>query len=145
MPPLNPAQPGFSLRFTGAACRRKDMRRSSAGGVSCAPVRGDGNGAVRIPRRWQSRTLLRALLLFLSGLASGADPFESPGDETIAISTPILPEQIDVPSRPQTPAPPWSGDFWKRSQLTGDWFGSRDKLAENGSPSSVTSPSITRG
>ena len=73
-----------------------------------------------------------ALLLFLSGLASGADPFESPGDETIAISTPILPEQIDVPSRPQTPAPPWSGDFWKRSQLTGDWLGLRDKLADNG-------------
>ena len=72
------------------------------------------------------------LLLFLSGLASGADPIESPGDEAIAVSTPSLTEQIDAPSPPQTPAPPWSGDFWKRSQLTGDWFGSRNKLAENG-------------
>jgi hypothetical protein len=73
-----------------------------------------------------------ALLLFLSGLASGGDPIESPGDEAIAVSTPSLPEQIDVPAPPPSPAPPWSGDFWKRSQLTGDWLGSQTKLAENG-------------
>ena len=78
------------------------------------------------------RLCVAALLLFLSGLASGADPIESSGVEAIAGSTPSLNEQIDAPAPPQTPAPPWSGDFWTRSQLTGDWFGSRNKLAENG-------------
>jgi porin len=73
-----------------------------------------------------------AALLFLSGLASGADPIESAGVEALQESTRSLDEQIDAPAPPQIPALPWSGDFWKRSQLTGDWFGSRDKLAENG-------------
>jgi len=73
-----------------------------------------------------------ALLLFLSELASGGDPIEPSGVEAIAECSRSLNERIDAPSPPQTPAPPWSGDFWKRSQLTGDWFGSRNKLAENG-------------
>ena len=73
-----------------------------------------------------------ALLLFLSEPASGGDPIEPSEVEAIAESSRSLNEQIDTPSPPPTPVPPWSGDFWKRSQLTGDWFGSRNKLAENG-------------
>ncbi len=73
-----------------------------------------------------------ALLLFVSEPASGGDPIEPSEVEAIAESSRSLNEQIDAPSRPPTPVPPWSGDFWKRSQLTGDWFGSRNKLAENG-------------
>src|SRR5580765_4713159 len=41
-------------------------------------------------------------------------------------------EESATPALPQAPAPPWSGDFWTRSQLTGDWAGSRNELAENG-------------
>jgi porin len=39
-------------------------------------------------------------------------------------------ERIDTGA--QGPAPPWSGDFWTRSQLSGDWFGSRSDLAAGG-------------
>jgi hypothetical protein len=52
-----------------------------------------------------------ALLLFLSGLASGSDPIEPSGVEAIAGSNRSLNEQIDAPAPPQTPAPHWSGDF----------------------------------
>ena len=71
------------------------------------------------------------LSLLLSGLIS-ADPIESPGDEAMTVSPPSPPGAIDAPVPPQTPTPTWSGNFWKRSQLTGDWFGSRRRLAEDG-------------
>jgi porin len=73
-----------------------------------------------------------AALFFLSGLAWGADPIQSPGDEAVAGSTWSLIEDIDEPALPLAPPPPWSGDFWTRSQLSGAWFSSRSKLAENG-------------
>jgi len=73
-----------------------------------------------------------ALLFSLTGTAGGADPLEPSDIEAIAASTPDLPERIDPPARPQSPPPPWRGDFWTRSQLTGDWAGSRDALAANG-------------
>jgi porin len=38
----------------------------------------------------------------------------------------------DIDRAAQDPAPPWSGDLWTRSQLSGDWFGSRDNLAAGG-------------
>jgi len=72
------------------------------------------------------------LSLLLSGLTLAAEQIESPGDEAIAGSTRSLNEEIGAQVPPEALAPPGSGDFWKRSQLTGDWFGSRTKLAENG-------------
>lgn len=73
-----------------------------------------------------------AALLLLSGMALRADPIESSAAETDAGSLPSLTDASYPPAPPQTPAPPWSGDFWTRSQLTGDWAGSRNDLAENG-------------
>ena len=97
-----------------------------------APAQGDGYGAVRIPRRWQSRTLRRGAAALRFGARHCADAFESPDDEAIAESSPSLNEPIDARSPSQTSAPPWSGDFWSRSQLSGDWFGVAKQLAENG-------------
>ena len=71
-------------------------------------------------------------MLLLARLASGADPIQSSGVEAIAGPARSLNEEIDAPALPRTPPPPWSGDIWQRSQLAGDWFGSRNKLAENG-------------
>lgn len=73
-----------------------------------------------------------ALLFSLSGLGLRADPIESSGVEAGAASAPSLFDEGAAPALPQAPPPPWSGDFWTRSQLTGDWAGSRDALAENG-------------
>jgi porin len=73
-----------------------------------------------------------ALLFCLSNLALRADEFESSGVEAGAEFTPSLSEEGAEPALPQPLPPPWSGDFWTRSQLTGDWAGSRDELAENG-------------
>lgn len=72
------------------------------------------------------------LLICLSGLALRADQIESSGVETIAASIPNVYEESDAPALPQATAPPWSGDFWTRSQLTGDWGGSRDEFAAQG-------------
>ena len=72
------------------------------------------------------RIFVAALLLFLARLASGADQTDSYAVEAVAGSNSNLTEQIAAP------AAPWSGDFWTRSQLTGDWSGSRDALAANG-------------
>lgn len=74
-----------------------------------------------------------AVLLFsLSGLALDADPIDSSGVEAGAESTPSLYAANNAPVLPQASPPPWSGDLWARSQVSGDWSGSRDDLAENG-------------
>ena len=74
-----------------------------------------------------------AALLFLSRLASGATTRSSRQGSKPSRNRPgASNEELDAPAPPQTLASPWSGDFWTRSQLTGDWFGSRTKLAENG-------------
>lgn len=71
-------------------------------------------------------------MLFLPRLAAGADPIPLSGGEASAGPARSLNEEVDPPTLPRTPPPPWSGDIWTRSQLTGDWFGARNKLAENG-------------
>lgn len=52
------------------------------------------------------------------------DPFVEPG--------PSLIEQINTPTHKQTSTPPWEGDIWTRSQLTGDWADVRNQFAQNG-------------
>lgn len=37
-----------------------------------------------------------------------------------------------APAFDSAPPPPWSGDLWTRSQLSGDWYGRRDALAARG-------------
>lgn len=76
--------------------------------------------------------LCLAALLFLSGLPLSADPITSDGSEAVRASPDRLNGQIDPAEPPQTPASLWSGDFWKRSQFTGSWFGCRDTLADEG-------------
>src|SRR5436190_9696850 len=74
-----------------------------------------------------------AVLLFsLSGLALHADQVESSSVEAGAESTPSPYAANTAPALPRASPPPWSGDFWTRSQVSGDWFGTRDDLAENG-------------
>ncbi len=88
-----------------------------------------------VPSRGSAAGTLRycvASLFFLSGLAWGADPIQSPGDEAVAGPTRTLIEDLNAPALPLAPPPPWSGNFWTRSTLTGDWSGSRSQLAENG-------------
>src|SRR5579871_3648955 len=78
------------------------------------------------------RLCAAALLLSLSGLALRADQIDSSDVETIPAAIPDVYGESDAPDLTRAPAPPWSGDFWTRSQLTGDWAGSRDDLAANG-------------
>ena len=78
------------------------------------------------------RFCVATLLLSLSGLALSADQIESSGVEAIAGFTQSLTEPTDSPDMPSSPLASWSGDFWTRSQLTGNWAGSRDALADNG-------------
>lgn len=101
------------------------------------------------------RYFAAALLLLFSVLALRADEIEPASAPDSAESAPILTEAEEVeppaaalpypPAAPQpqtppapptslpaTPPPPWSGDLWTRSQLTGDWAGARDALAEHG-------------
>lgn len=73
-----------------------------------------------------------ALLFSLSGLAFGADHIELSAAEGIAGWTSSPTEQAEAPTLSRMPPQPWSGDFWTRSQLTGDWRGSRDALAAKG-------------
>lgn len=72
------------------------------------------------------------MLFCLSGLALRAGQIDAIGVEAGTESTASLYDAGSLPAAPQTPAPPWSGDLWTRSQLTGDWCGSRDDLAANG-------------
>jgi porin len=73
-----------------------------------------------------------AALLLFSVLALRADEIESSGVEPTT-APPLRPtEEKCAPAPPKTPATPWSGDIWTRSQMTGDWFGSRTALAESG-------------
>lgn len=78
------------------------------------------------------RFLAAVSLLIIPGLASRAQPPEplikGPSEEEALTFT----EQADASLFAQAPPPPWSGDFQARSQLTGDWAGSRNALAEHG-------------
>lgn len=83
----------------------------------------------------RSYLLLRgvAVVFLLSGLAMGADPMQSPALDAVVESPPPRASNvpIDVLGAPRALAASWD-DFWTRSQLGGDWFGSRSHLAENG-------------
>lgn len=72
-------------------------------------------------------------LLLLSGLVLRADEIESLVVSDITGPTASRTEEHDAPALPQILVSPWSGNFWTRSHLTGDWAGSREELAENGS------------
>ncbi|OAI41351.1 hypothetical protein AYO40_03275 [Planctomycetaceae bacterium SCGC AG-212-D15] len=79
-----------------------------------------------------SLRLIAVALLLIPVLTSRADENEPSGVAPSEIPTPSSTEAIQAPAPPPPPAPPWSGDLWTRSQLTGDWLGSRDTLAEHG-------------
>lgn len=72
------------------------------------------------------------MLLLIPVLTLRADEIESSGAGSVPVPTPTLAEEVHAPVALQAPARPWSGDLWTRSQLTGDWFGSRSALAEQG-------------
>ena len=61
-----------------------------------------------------------------------ANEIESLGGDPFADSCPNLTDEINAPFFPQIPSPPWKGDIWTRSQLTGDWADARNELAKNG-------------
>ncbi len=71
------------------------------------------------------------LVLSLGSAALHAEQVESSGGDPSTGSPPSLAEQIEA-SAPALASPTPSGDFWSRSQLTGDWGGSREGLADNG-------------
>jgi len=77
-----------------------------------------------------STPFFAAVLLLLSVRSLRADEIETPGVQPN--STPGRTEEVAPPAPRQTPTPPWSGDIWTRSQLTGDWLGARPELAEHG-------------
>ncbi len=70
-------------------------------------------------------------LLLHSATTLCAGEIESSDIAGGAGSTPT-PNVADAPAAAQIPLPSWSGDLWTRSQLTGDWCGARDALAQHG-------------
>lgn len=108
------------------------MRRYDAETLSLRRGREAAVGELRDGCAGSVRFYAAALLFFLPGLVLRADQIESTSIETSAETTPRLYSGNPAPALPQASLPPWSGDFWKRSQVSGDWFGSRDDLAENG-------------
>lgn len=68
----------------------------------------------------------------LAPLALHADHIESAEVAPPTESDPTLTEQIDASAQPLTLPPPRAREFWSRTQMTGDWGGSRTALAENG-------------
>ncbi len=58
--------------------------------------------------------------------------FEPTGEGAISASPPNPSQDIREPAPPETPAPLGSGSVWNPSQLTGDWFGTRSRLADDG-------------
>lgn len=75
---------------------------------------------------------IAALLLTLVTRSLGADELEPLRGDPFVDSSPNFTEQFNTPPSKETPPPTWAGDIWTRSQLTGDWGGVRNELAENG-------------
>ncbi|HTI50506.1 MAG TPA: carbohydrate porin [Planctomycetaceae bacterium] len=73
-----------------------------------------------------------ALLLVISGLPLRADQIDSADVRSLTIPTSSPTDGAYASAPLPTPAVPWSGDYETRTQLTGDWDGVRDDLAENG-------------
>ena len=85
----------------------------------------------RLPVGGASKVRFIAItLLFMPVLELRADEVEPPDPNGVPASS--LTEEIPVPAVPPAPGLPWSGDLSTRSQLTGDWFGARNGLAEHG-------------
>lgn len=72
------------------------------------------------------------LLLLLTSQPVLADQIESAGNEARTESAPVPFEDGAGPGLPGHVPAPWSGDVWTRSQLTGDWAGTRNDLARSG-------------
>jgi porin len=127
----NSEQSAFSLQLAATPCRRKEVRRFRA-------AAGDD------PRRcWEEvvgqswngwiaavRFCAAGLWLLLAALpmCAAAGQFADGGETAESLST----DAEGVAADAQDPAPSWSGDLWTRSQLSGDWCGSRDDLAGHG-------------
>src|SRR5579859_2084017 len=108
------------------------MRRQSTAEVRLRRCR-----EAAVGRLWDGRTssvkfCAAALFLLISGLGLRADQIESSDAEAHAGSTPGLFGASATPGTPEAAPPDWTNDIWTRSQLTGDWAGSRNELAENG-------------
>lgn len=73
-----------------------------------------------------------AFLLLVPALACCAEVAELPYPDLPAIADPSAIAAPYSPAESSALPSPWSGDLWTRSQLTGDWGGSRDAFAEHG-------------
>ena len=82
-------------------------------------------------RAGNARLYAVAFMLLFPALALSADDGELP-DADVRQPAASAADPTCPPTLQQSPAPTWSGDLWSRSQLTGDWFGSRDDLAARG-------------
>jgi len=63
----------------------------------------------------------------------------------IVAATAILMMAAPMPSKAQDAAPDYSGSLWKRSTLTGDWWGTRSELAKKGITFKSTVTNIYQG
>jgi len=70
-----------------------------------------------------------ALLLCVAGLAAAQEPQPVTMQPTAAPAATSQPTSMPsvLPS-----VPTYGGDLWKREYLTGDWWGARQTLADNG-------------
>lgn len=78
------------------------------------------------------RVSVAVLILASPGWAFSADQADLLTGGPRANSAASQSELVSVPVPARIPAPLWRGDVWTRSQLTGDWGGPRDELAERG-------------
>jgi porin len=108
------------------------MRQSVAARVSSRRCREAAVGQLRDGCGGSLRFCAAALFFYLSVSAVRADPIESSGIDAGAETTPSRYVQSGAPTLPQALPAPWSGDFRARSQVSGDWLGTRDDLAEHG-------------
>lgn len=75
---------------------------------------------------------IAALMLFLPGLVPGSDEIEPLDVEPLTENRTSQPDTLNAPILQRNPSELWQDDIWTRSQLTGDWAETRNKLAENG-------------
>jgi len=71
-------------------------------------------------------------MLLLARLALRAEQFELSSVDDVPPSSLSPTAYFDSPGYSAPPPPPWSGDLSTRSQLTGEWLGTRNHLAECG-------------
>lgn len=71
-------------------------------------------------------------MLFVPGLVPGSDEIEALVVEPLTENGTSQPDSLNAPILQRNPSELWQDDIWTRSQLTGDWADTRNKLAENG-------------